>query len=104
MVWLTAAPHDLAGAGRALAARPEVRLAAAVTGRTDLVLSVLCRTPPDPFAFLSEQVSALSGVQVTETMLTLRRVKTHRRLTAVHLVAVSRQRVRCDDGRTNRPR
>ncbi|WP_408052320.1 Lrp/AsnC family transcriptional regulator [Streptomyces sp. HO565] len=41
LVWLTVAPHQLAGAGRALAARPEARFAAAVTGRTDLVCSVL---------------------------------------------------------------
>ncbi|WP_318216569.1 Lrp/AsnC family transcriptional regulator [Streptomyces sp. SCL15-6] len=41
LVWLTVAPHHLAGAGRALATRPEVRFAAAVTGRTNLVVSVL---------------------------------------------------------------
>ncbi|MFD8541752.1 Lrp/AsnC family transcriptional regulator [Streptomyces rubrogriseus] len=76
LVWLTVAPHDLAGAGQALAARPEVRFAAAITGHTNLVFSVLCRTPPDLYAFLTEQVGALSGVQAAETVLTLRRVKT----------------------------
>ncbi|MGV9908040.1 Lrp/AsnC family transcriptional regulator [Streptomyces tendae] len=76
LVWLAVAPHDLAGAGQALAARPEVRFAAAITGRSNLVFSVLCRTPPDLYAFLTEQVGALSGVQAAETVLTLRRVKT----------------------------
>ncbi|MFJ6064493.1 hypothetical protein ACIQHU_15815 [Streptomyces tendae] len=35
----------------------------------------LCRTPPDLYAFLTEQVCALSGVQAAETVLTLRRVR-----------------------------
>ncbi|MFI8201584.1 Lrp/AsnC family transcriptional regulator [Streptomyces sp. NPDC085937] len=76
LVWLTVAPEALAGAGRALAARPEVRFAAAVTGRTNLALSVLCRDPRQLYAFLTEQVGGLAGVHAVETVLTLRRVKT----------------------------
>ncbi|MFJ4333088.1 MULTISPECIES: Lrp/AsnC ligand binding domain-containing protein [unclassified Streptomyces] len=59
-----------------LATRPEVRFAAAVTGSTNLVLSVLCRNARQLHAFLSEQVGALTGVRTAETVLTLRRVKT----------------------------
>ncbi|WP_226030690.1 Lrp/AsnC family transcriptional regulator [Streptomyces hyderabadensis] len=76
LVWLSVAPHALAEAGRVLATRPEVRFAAAVTGSTNLVLSVLCRNARQLHAFLSEQVGALTGVRTAETVLTLRRVKT----------------------------
>lgn len=68
-------PGGLDAAGRALAARPEVRFAAAVTGRTNLALSVLCRDPQQLYGFLTEQVGSLSAVRAVETVLTLRRVK-----------------------------
>jgi DNA-binding Lrp family transcriptional regulator len=76
LCWLTVAPHALAEAGRAVAAHPEVRFAAAVTGRTNLVISVLCRTTDDLYNFLSEKIGALSNVHTAEIVLTLRRVKT----------------------------
>jgi hypothetical protein len=47
LCWLTVAPHGLEAAGRAAAEWPEVRFAAAVSGRAGLVLSVLCRTTDD---------------------------------------------------------
>ncbi|WP_395758404.1 Lrp/AsnC family transcriptional regulator [Streptomyces althioticus] len=75
LVWLTVTPGGLDAAGRALAARPEVRFAAAVTGRTNLALSVLCRDPQQLYGFLTEQVGSLSAVRAVETVLTLRRVK-----------------------------
>lgn len=75
LVWLTVAPHALAGTGRAVAAHPEVRFAAAVTGRTNLAISLLCRTTDDLYTFLSEKIGALTGVHTAETVLTLRRVK-----------------------------
>jgi DNA-binding Lrp family transcriptional regulator len=76
VVWLTVAPHALAETGRAVATRPEVRFAAAVTGRSNLVLSLLCRTTDDLYAFLDRRIGALGGVHTAETVLTLRRVKT----------------------------
>ncbi|WP_369261164.1 Lrp/AsnC family transcriptional regulator [Streptomyces sp. R35] len=75
LVWLTVTPHALAGTGRAVAAHPEVRFAAAVTGRTNLAISLLCRTTDDLYTFLSEKIGALTGVHTAETVLTLRRVK-----------------------------
>ncbi|MFV2178261.1 Lrp/AsnC family transcriptional regulator [Actinomadura sp. LOL_016] len=75
MCWLTVAPHALAEAGRAVAAHREVCFAAAVTGRANLAVLVLCRTTADLYAYLSEKLGALSGVQSVETTLTLRRVK-----------------------------
>ncbi len=75
MCWLTVAPHALTEAGQAVADHPEVRFAAAVTGRTNLALSLLCRTTGDLYSYLSDKIGALSGVQSAETTLTLRRVK-----------------------------
>ncbi|MGW4231687.1 Lrp/AsnC family transcriptional regulator [Streptomyces sp. NPDC004980] len=76
LCWLTVAPHALARVGRAVTDRPEVRFAAAVTGRTNLVISVLCRTTDDLYDFLTERIGALGDVHTAETVLTLRRVKT----------------------------
>lgn len=76
LCWLTVAPHALAQAGQAVADHPEVRFAAAVTGRTNLAISVLCRTTDDLYDFLTEKIGALNDVLTAETVLTLRRVKT----------------------------
>ncbi|MFF4863909.1 Lrp/AsnC family transcriptional regulator [Streptomyces sp. NPDC001231] len=76
LVWLITAPRALAETGRFFAAQPEVRFAAAVTGRTNLVLSVLCRTVGDLYTFLSEKVGGQRDVDAAETVITLRRVKT----------------------------
>ncbi|MFE7233508.1 Lrp/AsnC family transcriptional regulator [Streptomyces sp. NPDC057596] len=76
LVWLITAPRALAETGRFFAAQPEVRFAAAVTGRTNLVLSVLCRTVGDLYTFLSEKVGDQRDVDAAETVITLRRVKT----------------------------
>ncbi|MER5756632.1 Lrp/AsnC family transcriptional regulator [Streptomyces sp. NPDC002088] len=76
LCWLTVAPQSLAEAGRAIAVHPEVRFAAAVTGRTNLVVSVLCRTTADLYTFVDEKIGALTGIHTAETILTLRRVKT----------------------------
>lgn len=75
LCWLTVAPHALAKAGRAVAGHPEVRFAAAVTGRTNLAISVLCRTTDDLYDFLTEKIGAHGDVHTAETVLTLRRVK-----------------------------
>ncbi|MEU9094131.1 Lrp/AsnC family transcriptional regulator [Streptomyces sp. NPDC048428] len=76
LCWLTVAPHALARAGQEVARHREVRFAAAVTGRTNLVVSALCRTTDDLYGFLTEKIGALGDVHTAETVLTLRRVKT----------------------------
>ncbi|WP_261991416.1 Lrp/AsnC family transcriptional regulator [Streptomyces sp. OR43] len=76
LCWLTVPPHALERTGRAVADHPEVRFAAAVTGRTNLVVSVLCRTTDDLYGFLTEKTGAPGDVHTAETVLTLRRVKT----------------------------
>jgi len=75
LLWLIVAPHALADTGRALAAHPEVRFVAAVTGRTNLVVSVLCRTTDDLYTFVADRVGASGAVHSAEIVRTLRRVK-----------------------------
>ncbi|MFJ8110641.1 Lrp/AsnC family transcriptional regulator [Streptomyces sp. NPDC096132] len=75
MLWLTVEPAALAGVGRALAAHPEVRFAAATTGRANLVAATLHTDPGALYAYLSERIGALEGVRSVETLLMLRQVK-----------------------------
>ncbi|MCP3767887.1 Lrp/AsnC family transcriptional regulator [Streptomyces sp. MAR25Y5] len=81
LIWLTVAPHALDEAGAGVAGHSAVRFAAAVTGRTNLVISALCRSTEELYTFLCEGIGALPGVHTAETVLTLRRIKT---LTAEH--------------------
>ena len=76
LCWLTVAPPALHEAGSALAGLPQVRFVAAVTGRTNLVVSVLCRTTDDLHSFVTGGLGAVPGVHTAETVLTLRRLKT----------------------------
>ncbi|MFF8989200.1 Lrp/AsnC family transcriptional regulator [Streptomyces sp. NPDC014983] len=71
----TVAPRGLAAVGRAVAAWPEVRFAAAVGGRVGLAVSVLCRTADDLHPLVGDRLAALPDVTTAETTVTLRRVK-----------------------------
>ncbi len=72
-LWLTVAPAALADVGPALAAHPEVRFAAAITGEAGIVAATVYRN--SEATILSEKIGALDGVQAVETALTLRLVK-----------------------------
>jgi DNA-binding Lrp family transcriptional regulator len=76
MLWLTVPPHRVVEVGQATATHPEVRFAAAVTGKVNLVLSVLCRSTDDLYAYLTEKLGALTSIDSVETSLVLRRIKT----------------------------
>lgn len=58
-----------------LAEHPEVRFAAATTGQANLVASVISSSIGELYAYLSEKIGVLDGVQTVETALTLRQVK-----------------------------
>ncbi|ROO87196.1 AsnC family transcriptional regulator [Actinocorallia herbida] len=75
MCWLTVSPRALAEVGAALATHPEVRFAAAVTGRTNVAVSLLTRTTPDLYRYLTDRLAPLPGIQTAETTITLRRLK-----------------------------
>ncbi len=74
-LWLTVAPAHLAAAGAAIAAHREVPYAAAVTGRANLSVSVICRDIDELYDFVTTKVGALDGVQQVEVSPVLRRVK-----------------------------
>ncbi|GAA3290104.1 hypothetical protein GCM10020295_03600 [Streptomyces cinereospinus] len=76
VLWLRVDPTRLRSAGQALAGHREVRFAAAVSGEANVVVSVLCRTTEDLFAYLADQVGSIPGVRAVETVPTLRQVKT----------------------------
>ncbi|MEU1089918.1 AsnC family transcriptional regulator [Streptomyces sp. NPDC005892] len=75
MLWLTVAPAGLGTVGKTLAAHSEVRFAAAVSGRANVVAAVQCRTTQELYAYLTDRIGATPGVQNAETLLTLRQVK-----------------------------
>ncbi|MCZ0984736.1 Lrp/AsnC family transcriptional regulator [Streptomyces diastatochromogenes] len=75
MLWLTVAPTALDDVGHALAAHPEVRFAAAITGNANLVASVASPGTSELYTYLSRKIGTLDGVRAVETTLTLRQVK-----------------------------
>ena len=75
LLWITVDPTLLATAGRALAEHPEVSFAAATTGPTNLLASVLC---PDVYAlydYLADRIGLLPGIRAVETAPIIRTVK-----------------------------
>ena len=67
--------HEATVAGRALAEHPEVSFAAATTGPSNLLASVLC---PDVYAlydFLADRIGLLPGIRAVETAPIIRTVK-----------------------------
>jgi len=74
-LWLNVLPAELAAAGAALAAHPEVAYACATTGPSNLHAVVITRSVHDLYAYLTTRVAALPGVQQVETAPTIRIVK-----------------------------
>ncbi|GAA5004754.1 Lrp/AsnC family transcriptional regulator [Streptomyces hyderabadensis] len=76
VLWLRVEPALLRSAGQALADHREVRFAAVVSGEANVVVSVLCRSTEELFAYLADRVGAIQGVRAVEAVPTLRQVKT----------------------------
>ncbi|WP_307873248.1 Lrp/AsnC family transcriptional regulator [Paractinoplanes ovalisporus] len=74
-LWFTVAPADLAAVGAQLADHTELAYAAAVTGRTNLMASAMCRDAAALYHYLTTKVAAIPGVQAVETVPLLTRVK-----------------------------
>ncbi len=74
-LWLTVAPAHLAAVGAALTHHEEVVFAAATTGATNMVATVVCRDMAAFYRYLTERVSALEGVDRVESAPLLRHVK-----------------------------
>ena len=61
MLWLSVEPAQLAEAGRALAAHPEIPFAAATTGPTNLVASAVFRDTRHLYEYLTGELAGLRG-------------------------------------------
>ncbi|OMI38749.1 Lrp/AsnC family transcriptional regulator [Streptomyces sparsogenes] len=75
VLWLSVPPAELAAAGEAVAAHPEVAFACATTGPHNLLAIVVCRDVRGLYDYLTTRVAALPGVRGMETSPTIRRIK-----------------------------
>ncbi|MER5985947.1 Lrp/AsnC family transcriptional regulator [Streptomyces sp. NPDC001787] len=74
-LWMSVRPSRLAAVGAALADHPEVVYAAATTGRTNLLASVLCPDDEHLYSYLTDRVGTLDGVDAVESAPVMRTVK-----------------------------
>jgi len=74
-LWLTVEPARLGAIGEELAGHDEVPFAAAVSGPSNLLASVVCRDIEALYHYVSGRIGALHGVRQIETSPELRRLK-----------------------------
>jgi len=74
-LWISVPPSRLAEVGNALAAHPEVAMAAAITGTTNLLASVICRDAADFYRYLTTRLGALTAIDRVETTPVIRYAK-----------------------------
>ncbi|WP_018684872.1 Lrp/AsnC family transcriptional regulator [Actinokineospora enzanensis] len=75
LLWLSVSPTHLVEAGTTLAQHPEIAFAAATTGPTSLVASVVCATQQDLYHYLTTRVAALPTITHIETAPIIKTVK-----------------------------
>jgi DNA-binding Lrp family transcriptional regulator len=74
-LWLTVAPAALTTVTAALATHPQIGFAAATTGPSNVVASVICQDLDGLYDYLANGIGALDGVTRAETAPVVRRVK-----------------------------
>ncbi|MFI6318011.1 Lrp/AsnC family transcriptional regulator [Nonomuraea sp. NPDC050556] len=74
-LWMKVRPSHLAAVGAALAEHPEVDVAAATTGPSNLMVGVTCVDTRDLYRYLTERVAPLEGVRELETSPVVRTLK-----------------------------
>ncbi|MCR6484712.1 Lrp/AsnC family transcriptional regulator [Amycolatopsis sp. OK19-0408] len=67
LAWLAVAPARVTAVAEALAADDETAHVAATTGSHNLVAVLVCRTPDDLYAYVTERIGAVPGVDRLET-------------------------------------
>jgi DNA-binding Lrp family transcriptional regulator len=67
MLWLSVEPTRLDAAGRALAAHPEIPVAAATTGQANLIGTAILRDTEHLYEYLTGPLARLPGVSAVET-------------------------------------
>ncbi|MEU6996170.1 AsnC family transcriptional regulator [Streptomyces sp. NPDC046465] len=75
LLWITVTPGALDEVGRAMAEHPEIAHVSAITGRANLMASVLTRDTDELYAYLSGRLGSLDGVRHVESAPYLRRFK-----------------------------
>jgi len=75
LLWISVEPAPLDAAGREPARHPEVSFAAAATGPTNLLASVLCRDVHARYDYIANRAGALPGILGIETVPVIRTVK-----------------------------
>jgi DNA-binding Lrp family transcriptional regulator len=75
LLWVTVAPGRLEAAAHAAAGHPQVAMAAATSGDTNLLLAVGCRDSADLYDYLAHRLGPLDGVQAVQTAPVVRTIK-----------------------------
>lgn len=75
MLWLSIAPAELVAVGEAMAEHPEVAFCAAISGQTNLAASVVCSGVATLYAYLTEKIAKLPGVQWVESAPVIKTLK-----------------------------
>ena len=75
MLWLSVEPAQLAEAGQAMAAHPQIPFAAATTGPTNLVASAVFRDTQHLYEYLTGELADLPGVSSVQTAPIIRTLK-----------------------------
>ncbi|GEC07394.1 AsnC family transcriptional regulator [Streptomyces spinoverrucosus] len=74
-LWLRVAPACLKQAGEELARHAEVAFAGAISGRHNLMATVICRDAEDFYRYLTTRVAAIDGIDAYEVSIRVRRLK-----------------------------
>jgi DNA-binding Lrp family transcriptional regulator len=74
-LWISVRPSRLDAVASAVAAHPEVSLAALTTGPTNLLAAVNCRDSADLARYLTERIASLDAVRTLETAPVIRTLK-----------------------------
>lgn len=74
-LWMSVAPARLAAVGSALAQHVEIPFAAATTGASNLMASVICADDEALYRYLTERIASLDGVNAVEIAPIIRTVK-----------------------------
>lgn len=94
-LWIQVAPTAIRAVGGELAHMSEIAFAAAVSGVRNVHAVVNCRTLEELFAFVTDRVGALDGVQHIEVSPVLRQVKQFNTLMKDELLTTPRSMRAC---------
>lgn len=75
LLWVTVQPSALESTARAVAEHPQVALAVATSGTSNLLLIVGCRDTDDLYDYLAHSLGRIRAVQAVQTAVIIRTVK-----------------------------